>query len=142
MSADAKPRHESNDIIAWFVPTEVPLGGAPDEVREQWVGTPLPIRFKNAKQLGGLSIGANVDSFEPSVRPNAVPVEIDDAILALELSGQDTAAGWWLRFKQDLNTNIFANTLSFRGEEGEVIAQEEVQQHLLLAEYFDDQKDS
>jgi hypothetical protein len=125
---------EPEPIVQWFIPTQTPEGGAPEEVREQWIGVALPVRESNApvaeeKHVRGYLIGANV------VRPgdihvnnpeDMVAIELEDAIKALRLAGREGASGWWEDWRE-IKPDFFGTTLMFMTRDGDLVSPAEVE---------------
>jgi hypothetical protein len=83
-------------IVYWFRPTAVPAGSAPLNIREAWVGVPMPVRQARPVEGPQLHIGRDVaDRRMLTVLADGVPVATADAIGALRLCGQPEAAAWW-----------------------------------------------
>lgn len=83
---------ERKPILSWFTIQSTPEGEAPEEIRKQWVGVTLAVREEvPASDKGGVSVLTN----ERVPMRAAVPVETEDAIIALRAAGRDEAADWW-----------------------------------------------
>jgi hypothetical protein len=109
----------SGAIIYWFRPTATPQGGAPLEIREQWIGTPLPVRAPRPAEGPESYIG--IDVVDRTVRhpiPDGVAVAPLDAIAALDYFGQCDAASWW---RQMLTRRPATRSFVFRRAEGEFL---------------------
>jgi hypothetical protein len=130
-------KEESEDRIAqWFLPTRTPFGAAPEEIREKWIGVPLPVRESNLTEnlntLQGYLPGMNIDDptdviiNEPS---ETVVVESLDAFKALRAAGQTEAAQWWEQWFWSRH-QFMGNSLIFQAEEGQLLSPEEAEEQL------------
>jgi hypothetical protein len=92
-----------------FVLTQTPQGGAPDDIKEAWIGVKLPVREGN---LGGLAV-RYVDLLTGELKNNDSPVPIAgiEAVHALAEAGQEAAAEFWIPYQLGLFT--------FRAYEGD-----------------------
>jgi hypothetical protein len=106
-------------ILFWFRLRTVPIGGAPGEIRSQWVGIPLPVRRPRPVEGPQAHVGRDVVD-RSIVRPIAdgVVVEPSDAVAALRFFGRDEAASWW---QQHLARRPMLTGLVFRRHEGEFL---------------------
>src|SRR3954447_20611643 len=83
-------------IVYWFRPTAVPVGGAPLDVRQRWVGVPLPVRRPRPVEGPESYLGRDVvDRRIERPIPDGVWVDLDDAVAALRFYGETEAADWW-----------------------------------------------
>jgi hypothetical protein len=107
---------ELGQIVASFTIQKVPQGGAPDDVKEAWLGVSLPIRSENIPD--GKLPNRQVAFDEITEQYNEInsPVKIYglDAVMALDQAGKVEAAEYWL------NTGFVLATLVFRANEGEL----------------------
>jgi hypothetical protein len=101
-------------IQYWFEITTTPMGGAPVEVREQWVGVVLPIRRPRPVEGPEPWVGREIGTRQPVAVADGVVVEADDAVRSLRLFDRPDAAGWWETF---LGTSRVP-ALGFRWGEG------------------------
>ena len=83
------------EIIAWFQITAMPAGGAPEAVRAQWIGVPLPVRRPRPVEGPDAHLARDVADRSLKVIPDGVVVEMHDAITMLRLHGREEAADWW-----------------------------------------------
>jgi hypothetical protein len=112
-------RPSSGDVLYWFEVTSVPEGGAPQEIRAEWVGVPLPVRRPRPVEGPDLKIGRDVqDLNRRKLIADGVVVEIADALSTLRLFGRETAADWWDRWSQ---SGPRAAALVFRTWEGRLL---------------------
>jgi hypothetical protein len=83
-------------VGATFIITQTPQGGAPEEIKEQWVGTTLPVRNRNLGQAA-LSPTVNFDYLRQQFIETDDPVSITgiDAVQALRDAGKEEAARFW-----------------------------------------------
>ena len=87
---------DRRNILYWFLVTSVPEGGAPEDIRSQWLNVLLPVRRPRPIEGPDPRIGTNVAKRHlRTVIPDGVVVELADAIRALVASGRDGAAAWW-----------------------------------------------
>src|SRR3954452_6915294 len=80
----------------WFEVTTLPVGSAPEWVRGEWLGLPLPVR--HARPVEGPEPHMGIDVIDRSKRnhiSDGVAVVWRDAIDALVFFGRDDAASWW-----------------------------------------------
>ena len=100
-------------VLAKFTLSRIPQGGAPDFIKEQWIGVPLPVREQSLAQL---AMGAvqYFDYLSFNTRQNSDPVEVAgvEAVHALEEAERFEAADFWLPYQ--------AGLFAFRGYEGEL----------------------
>ena len=110
---------ERSAVLYWFKPTVTPFGGAPQPIRERWVGVPLPVRMPRPPEGPESHVGRDVmDPRERRFVADGVAVLTTDAIAALELFGRDEAAAWW---RQYLVQRPVSRALLFRRHEGELL---------------------
>jgi hypothetical protein len=84
------------EVQYWFEVTAVPEGGAPAEVRADWVGVVLPVRRPRPMEGPDAKVGRDVlDHTRRNVIPDGVVVEFADALELLRLFGREEAAAWW-----------------------------------------------
>jgi hypothetical protein len=98
-------------VGAHFTITDVPQGGAPHEIKEQWVGVTLPVR---AAHLGRAALAPR-RSFEiltQQIVENDDPVSVTglEAVHGLREAGREEAADFWAQYQLALFT--------FRAHEG------------------------
>lgn len=100
-------------VLAEFTLNQTPQGGAPVEIREQWIGIPLPVRERNLARLALGSIEC-FDFLTFSTKQNDNPVSIAgiEAVDALVVAERFEAANFWLTYQAGLFT--------FRVYEGEL----------------------
>jgi hypothetical protein len=89
----------SGEIVYWFRPNTTPTGGAPIEIRQCWVGVPLPVR-------------------RPRPIEDGIAVDPRDAIKALEHFGHHAAGLWW---RELLQRRPATESFVFRRDEGELL---------------------
>jgi hypothetical protein len=107
------------EILYWFRITQVPRGGAPVEVRAQWVDVALPVRDPRPREGPLPLIGRDIMNRDRrELIGDAVPVRVDDALAALRLFGRDEARGWWQGFAV---SHRRTHKLAFRRDEGELM---------------------
>lgn len=111
-----RPRGE---ILYWFRITTIPTGGAPENVRAQWVGTLLPVRRPPPIEGPEAHVGHDVmDRQIINLIPDGVEIARDDVLKALRLFDRGAAAAWW----SDLfGRRPLAHSLVFRRHEGELL---------------------
>ena len=106
-------------VLFWFRVTAVPSGGAPPEIRCQWVGVPLPVRRPRPVEGPQPHLGRDVvDRRIRRAISDGVVVEPPDALAALRLFDRSDAAAWW---QAHLALRPLANGLVFRRHEGEFL---------------------
>jgi len=100
-------------VRAGFTLDQAPQGGAPMEIRKQWIGVTLPVREKNLARLA-LGSAEYFDYLTFNTAQNDDPVSIAgiEAVDALVVAERFEAADFWLPYQAGLFT--------FRGHEGEL----------------------
>ena len=137
----SSPEHQE-EIAQWFVPSSTPEGGAPEEIRAQWIGVPLPVRKSNVVNtdlVGDYVIGANVlNPTDVKVNePEAmVTVYAIDAFKALRLASRDDAAEWWETWFEHRHP-MLGTRLMFRTSEGQIYANDEIEENFAGSSSFD-----
>lgn len=100
-------------VQAEFTLTQIPAGHAPVEIKEAWIGLPLPVREHN---LGTLALGTISfhDHLSRTEVTNDEPVPITgiEAVDTLQQSNKLEAARFWMPYAAGLFT--------FRTHEGEL----------------------
>lgn len=83
-------------VKAEFIITQTPKGGAPEDIKEQWVGVSLPVRAAHLGQTA-LAPTRNFDCLTQQITKNDDPVAITgiDAVHALAEAGKESAARFW-----------------------------------------------
>lgn len=123
-------------IDHWFVVRQVPQGDAPQEIKQQWVDVPLPIRYQLV-EAPRVSLGHGVDAFEDVVIiDDAVDIEGFDAIKALRLFGRPEAADYW----DTVLRGYGYPELGFRAREGQLMPAAMIARILPGIELFDSQE--
>ena len=99
------------EVGAHFTITETPAGGAPEAIKEQWVGLTMPVRVANLGR-GALEARIAFDVLTMQMIENNSPVSVTgiDAIHALEDADKQDAADFWSPYGLALFTS--------RGHEG------------------------
>jgi hypothetical protein len=69
--------------------TSTPSGGAPEEIRKEWVGLTLRVDSRNENNLADVLTGQKVD------RRGGWAVKWEDAMLTLAMKSLQ-AAQWWI----------------------------------------------
>jgi hypothetical protein len=112
-------RHaHAGEIVYWFLVTSTPIGGAPEHIRGQWVGVPLPVRRPRPVEGPEPHVARNIRDRRVSVIPDGVAVAGPDALRALELFDRPEAAAWW---SAHLATSPSTSALAFRTSEGRLM---------------------
>lgn len=106
------------EIVYWFVPSQVPVGGAPLAIRARWVGVPLPVRRPRPVEGPERHIGTDVVDRRLHPIDDGVVVEPADALRALRRTGAEEAAAWW---EQLFARRPLSRGLVFRRAEGELL---------------------
>lgn len=105
-------------IQAEFTLTQIPAGAAPDYIKEQWIGVPLPVRELN---LGMLALGTISfhDYLSETETTNSEPIPIVgiEAVDALQQADQLEAVRFWAPYAAGLFT--------FRAYEGDLASLKE-----------------
>lgn len=107
------------EIVYWFRPSATPSGGAPIEIRQCWVGVPLPVR--RPRPIEGPERFVARDVLDRRiVKPidDGIAVDPHDAIKALEHFGHPAAAQWW---RELLHDRPDVASFVFRRDEGELL---------------------
>ncbi len=120
------------EIQAWFVPRQVPFGDAPENIKEQWVGVPLPLRQIQTEEAPGVSIGHSLGNLlDVHIVVGGAQVLASDAIKALHIFDRPKASDF-------LRSVLFDDqTLTFGPEEGQFFPPAEIQRILPGVEQFD-----
>jgi len=106
-------------ILYWFRATVAPVGGAPEAIRRDWVGVPLPVRDPHPAE--GLLGYVGTDVADRTIRreiPDGVAVAPADALRLLRLFDRAESAAWWVTLLQ-ARPNI--SSFVFRRSEGELL---------------------
>lgn len=102
------------EIAANFTIKQIPEGGAPESIRQEWVGITMPVRTFS---LGSKAMEAcsYFDALTFTVIDNPEPVTIVgmEAVEALKEAGKNSAAEFWLPFG--------LAEFVFRGYEGDLV---------------------
>lgn len=102
MSKQATP-----EIRGWFIPRVIPPGGAPEEIREQWVDIPLPFRYDRPVESPEVHLGHDInDYFDVKILRDAVSVVSVDAFKSLRLFARNDAARWWEDYFNGLTSDL------------------------------------
>ena len=106
-------------VLFWFRVTTVPAGGAPLEIRRQWVGVALPVRRPRPVEGPDAHLGRDVVD-RRIARPisDGVVVEPGDGLAALRFFDHPEAATWW---EEHLARRPATTGLVFRRHEGEFL---------------------
>lgn len=120
-----------NQIPAWFVAREVPYGTAPENIKQQWVNVPLPVRDLGQVEARNITIGHDLGDIFSIVVREGISVNADDAIKSLRLFGRAEAADFW-----SLNLHP-GDMLNFGAKEGQVYPSAVIQRILPGIEFFD-----
>jgi hypothetical protein len=116
---DAREAGHAPPILYWFRATTTPTGGAPETVRRQWVGVPLPVR--DPRPVEGPLPYVATDVVDPAIRRainDGVAVAPEDALDMLHRFDRHNAADWWENLLK-VRTNI--KSFVFRRTEGELL---------------------
>jgi hypothetical protein len=139
----ATSHEHQEEIVRWFVPNKTPNGGAPEDVREQWVGVPIPVRRSDAESgagiVGDYLIGASVAEIRDVKvnEPNKiVTVNAIDAIKALTVAARHDAAVWWGNWFMTRHP-MMGTKLMFGAHEGDLRSDVEVEEITPGASQFD-----
>jgi hypothetical protein len=129
-SMDAERAEELKRVAQYFMPTRIPAGGAPDAIREKWVGVLLPVRGYNIDRKGRkTTVGSNVtNTSDVKLQPSSelVRIELPDAIDALMVTtGCNEAARWWAHHYANLDP-VFGTSIAFQRNEGDLYPAEEI----------------
>jgi hypothetical protein len=109
----------SREILYWFRVTRVPDGGAPLHVREQWIGTMLPVRRARPIEGPESYVGRDVrDRRVKHVIADGVSVEPEDALRALRWFDRSYVAAWWADL---LAARPRTSSFVFRRDEGDLL---------------------
>ncbi len=118
------------EIQGWFVPRIIPAGRAPESIREQWIGVPLPLRNEARPRI---SIGHAVgDVTDIRVIVGGAEVVAFDAVKLLRIFERPYAADFWQEEVKPLRT------LVFRRDEGQFYSPLEILRILPGIDTFDD----
>lgn len=112
---------ELGPVIGDFEITTRPAGGAPDDIRDEWIGAKLPFRTYGLQDRQH----ALFDEITQTWKENFEQVAIFglDAVVALRKLERDRAADWWVK------SGYAFGMLVFRGSEGILnISPEETEQ--------------
>jgi len=108
-----------DDVVYWFRLTSVPVGGAPLDIRQRWIGVPLPVRRPRPIEGPESYLGRDVvDRRIERPIPDGVSVDVGDAMAALRFFGEAEAADWWEDF---LRRRPMTSALVFRRSEGDLM---------------------
>lgn len=119
-------------IQGWFVPRIVPFGAAPEEIKEQWIDLPLPLRQLGDSETPNISIGHDLGNMlSMHIVENPAQIYAADAFKSLRLFGREIAAEFWEQYVHP------SDTLTFRPYEGDFYPTAEIQRILPGIELFD-----
>jgi hypothetical protein len=105
-------------IVYWFQVTSTPAGGAPEEVREAWVGVLLPVRRPRPVEGPEAHVARDVRDRQVKLIKDGVAVAPDDAVKSLRLFGRADAAQWWETYFVQHTSTV---ALAFRTVEGRLL---------------------
>ena len=109
----------SRGIVYWFRPTTTPVGGAPEDIRRQWLDVLLPVRDPRPIEGPLPYVGTDViDRTERKLIEDGVKVTPSDALRALRLHDRDAAASWWEAL---LRERPLIDGFVFRRAEGDLL---------------------
>lgn len=117
MSEIGERERQIRPIQYWFILKTVPEDSAPEEIKEQWLGVPLPCRrpfIEGSEQFLGFDVGAGLETLK--IVEDGVAIEADDAIIALSLFNKVDAAKWWEDYCGQMGVELV-----FRVVEGQAI---------------------
>ncbi len=126
------------EIRSWFVIRNQPFGAAPDEIKDQWIGVPLPLRYDRSQEAPITTMTADVNEVGPIglyVVPDAIEVRTIDAIKALKLFDRSEAAKWWDDWSINRHGGYFS--LTFQAREGDLVPPDYLRMLLPGIESFD-----
>ena len=89
-------------IVIDFTITQVPEGGAPEEIRREWVGLSLPVREQNALGLGPRYFDLLTGQMRDN--PSSVGISGIEAVDALYRAGKIEASNFWYPYHLGLFT--------------------------------------
>src|SRR5262245_54906710 len=123
------------EILYWFRVTRVPDGGAPLQVREQWVGTMLPVRRPRPVEGPEPHLGTDVrDRSIVQLVSDGVLIEPADALKALRWVGRSDVVAWWTDL---LASRPLVSSFLFRRQEGDLLPARMAYMLDPRLEYFD-----
>lgn len=102
----------------WFLVMSTPDGGAPEAIREDWVGVVLPVRRPRPAEGPEPHVGRHVATRQTSLIADGVAVATRDAVRSLRLFGRGEAAAWWEDY---FVTRPATTALVFRTWEGRLL---------------------
>jgi len=121
------------EIQGWFVARNVPFGAAPEYIKEQWIGVPLPLRQMSPTEAPRVGIGHAIDDIlSVHIVDEAVDVWVFDALKSLDIFERNEAREFWAKM---LHPN---QGLMFSACEGEVYSTPTIQRILPGIELFDE----
>jgi hypothetical protein len=87
-------------VAAHFTLTQVPQSAAPEEIRQQWIDVPLPVR---QAQIGRLAVSV-LDVLSGEVHDIDEPIGVVglEAVHALWVAGKKEAAEYWTPYQLGL----------------------------------------
>lgn len=87
---------EMHEIRGWFIPRVIPWGGAPEEIKSQWVNIPLPFRYDRPSEGPEPHLGHDIQEWSDiTFLENAVSIRGIDAVKSLRIFERYEAADWW-----------------------------------------------
>jgi len=132
--------HEQNEaerrirpIQYWFVIRTIPEGGAPLEIKKQWVDIPLPCRQPFVEGNKEHVVYDVTDPELVKLVKDGVAVEAYDALAALMLFDRADAASWWNNYLEGMN-----ETLVFQASEGQLLSTHDAERILPGLSRFDE----
>lgn len=86
---------DANPIRLYLAVDRTPAGEAPLEIRQQWIGTFLPMRYERPIERPHPMAGAGLETHAVTSYEDAAYITTSDAIAALDRAGRAGAAAYW-----------------------------------------------
>lgn len=127
---ERKEVYDQRPIRQWFVIEKIPAGGAPEHIKQQWIGVALPLRYERNMDGPEPRVAEEIGTYELVEIEDGVTIWRSDALQALRLFNRNEAAGWW--------SLEGPSALIFNASEGRILSTEHAESEIPQIVGFDD----